>query len=69
VAGVGDLVGLDDETERVAEEERQHDRHQDHRRLLATFPEEEDHDNVYSYITPTKKLLLMREMVKLISTK
>jgi hypothetical protein len=53
----------------VAEEERQHDRHQDHRRLLATFPEEEDHDNVYSYITPTKKLLLMREMVKLISTK
>ena len=39
VARVGDLVGLDDEAERVADEERQHDRHQDHRRLLAALPE------------------------------
>ena len=39
VARVGDLVGLDDEAERVAEQERQHDRHQDHRRLLAPLPE------------------------------
>ena len=39
VARVGDLVGLDDEAERVADEERQHDRHQDHRRLLAPLPD------------------------------
>ena len=38
VARVGDLVGLDDEAERVAEEERQHDRHQDHGGLLAPLP-------------------------------
>ena len=39
VARVGDLVGLDDEAEGVAEEERQHDRHQDHRGLLAALPD------------------------------
>ena len=39
VARVGDLVGLDDEAERVADEERQHDRHQDHRGFLAALPE------------------------------
>ena len=39
VARGGDLVGLDDEAERVADQERQHDRHQDHRRLLAALPE------------------------------
>ena len=39
VARVGDLVGLDDEAERVADQERQHDRHQDHRRLLPPLPD------------------------------
>ena len=39
MTGVGDLVGLDDEAERVADEERQHDRHQDHRGLLAALPD------------------------------
>ena len=36
---MGDLVGLDDQTEGVAEQEGQHDGHQDHGRLLPPLPE------------------------------
>ena len=39
VAGVGDLVGLDDQPEGVAADEDEDDAHQDEGGLLPAFPE------------------------------